>query len=173
MDPRRTLIAALAAPLVLLGACGGNDASVADPPISPGSTSSSPTTPPKRETPEHFIRRWTQVEKRMENTGDVDKYLALSRGCMACRKLAAQIRGFYDAGGYVKWGGWQISSIKVNSKQEHATTYAVRNRSLPTTYKEASGGPTKHLGGGVTTELIQVQRYGDTWNVSSKAELAS
>jgi hypothetical protein len=48
MDPRRTLIAALAAPLVLLGACGGNDASVADPPISPGSTSSSPTTPPKR-----------------------------------------------------------------------------------------------------------------------------
>jgi len=172
MDVPRYLTGALVAPLLLVAACGGDDTSIADPPISPGSPSSSPTTP-QRESPEHFIRRWAEAEKTMENTGHVDEYLALSRGCLACRKLAIQIRGFYAAGGYVKWGGWQFISFKINSEDDRATTYAVRNRSLPTTYKESSDGPTKRLKGGVTTELLQVSRKGQTWNLSSKAELAS
>jgi hypothetical protein len=173
MGPRRTLAGALAAPLLLLAACGGGGTSIADPPISPGSTTSSPTDQPHRESPEHFIRRWADAEKRMENTGKTAEYAALSRGCMACKKLAMQIQSFYSAGGYVHWGGWKVLSIKVNSRQGAATTYAVRNRSLPTMYKESASGPERHLPGGLTTELIQLERIEHGWNVASKAELAS
>jgi hypothetical protein len=156
---------------LVLGACGGGDDSVADPPVS--STTSSPTESPQHESAEHFIRRWAEAEKRMENTGETRRYLALSRGCEACRTLARRVERYYAAGGYVKWGGWRILSIDVNSKQKNSTTYAVRNNSLPTEYKTSSKAPVHHFSGGVTTELLQLQRLSDSWNVSSKAELAS
>jgi hypothetical protein len=170
--PRLTGILAglLALPLVLC-ACGNGD-SVADPPVSSAPTSS-PTGTPHRESPEHFIRRWTKAEAKMENTGDTADYLALSRGCLACQELAHTIRQYYSAGGYVRWGGWRILSIEVNSKQHDATTYAVRNRSMPTTYRKARDSSLQHFSGGVTTELLQLARTHGTWRVTSKAELAS
>ncbi|HEX3296698.1 MAG TPA: hypothetical protein VHR85_07750 [Nocardioides sp.] len=168
-----SLAGALAAPIVLLAACGGDDASIADPPVSPHPTSSSPTGTPPHESPEAFIRRWAEAEKRMENTGQVEAYLALSKGCTACRNLTEQVSRYYAAGGFVKWGGWQILSIKVNSRHNDATTYAVKNRSLPTTYQTSRDGRIRHFSGGVTTELLDLEPSGGTWNLSSKAELAS
>ncbi len=167
------LACAFTGPLLVLGACGGGDDSVADPPISSSPSSSSPTSAPHRETPEHFIRRWTQAEKKMENTGQTDEYLALSRRCAACQKLARTIRTYYSAGGFVKWGGWRILSIQVHAKRLHATTYAVRNRSLPTTYKKSAGAPIQHFSGGITIELLQLERDQGAWNLTYKAELAS
>jgi len=55
-----SLAGALAAPIVLLAACGGDDASIADPPVSPRPTSSSPTGTPPQESPEAFFRRFGQ-----------------------------------------------------------------------------------------------------------------
>ena len=71
LDPAGLFLIALApvlmAPALLaLAACSGDDTSIADPPISSAPTSSTP--PQQRETPEHFIRRWAEEEKRMENT---------------------------------------------------------------------------------------------------------
>jgi hypothetical protein len=172
MRVRRHLVALLAAPL-LLSACGGGSTSVADPPVS-GPTSTPPSSdPPARESPQHFIRRWAAAEKRMENTGHTGPYLAMSKGCEACRKLADQVRGFYAAGGFVRWGGWRILSIEVNSRHGHSITYAVRNRSMPTSYRESDSGSVQHLSGGVTTELLSLIPTGDQWNMRSKAELAS
>jgi hypothetical protein len=172
MDPRRTLIAALAAPLVLLAACGGDDTSVADPPVSPSSTSSSPTTPPKRETPEHFIRRWAQAEKRMENTGLAETYLSLSRSCGPCEKLAQQVRRYYDAGGYVRWGGWTILTIKPYPGKP-APLFAVHSNSSPTTYKSAANAPTRHFSGGSITYVLALKRLNGSWAVTNKSELSS
>jgi hypothetical protein len=168
-----TLAGAFAAPALLfaLTGCGGDD-SVADPPLSSPPTSS-PTEAPQHERPAHFIRRWAKAEARMENTGETDGYLALSQGCDACQRLAHKVQRYYAAGGFVKWGGWRILSIEVNSRQPQTTTYAVRNRSLPTSYKTSETAPTKHFAGGVTTELLQLERAGASWNLRSKAELAS
>jgi hypothetical protein len=173
MVVRRILTGALLAPLLMVSACGGGDSSVADPPVSPTTASSSPTGQPQRETPKAFIRRWTIEEKRMENTGETGDYLDISRGCAACQKLATQVKGFYAAGGFVRWGGWKILSIKANSTHGKTITYAVRNKSLPTTYREAGNAPVKHLSGGVTTELLALEVKGKSWNLVSKAELAS
>ena len=173
MVVRRILAGALLAPLLVLSACGGDDASVADPPVSPTSPSTSTADPPHRESAKAFIRRWAVAERKMENTGQADAYLAISRGCDACKKLANQIEGFYAAGGFVQWGGWEILSIRPNSKMGKTVTFAVRNRSLPTRYKESSDGPLKHLAGGTTTELLRLESQGNTWNLVSKAELAS
>jgi hypothetical protein len=173
MRPRRTFAALLLGPC-LVSACGGGGSSVADSPVSGTPTSSAPATqPPAHESPQHFIRRWADAEKRMENTGKTDAYLAMSRGCASCRQLAADVSHFYAAGGYVKWGGWRILSIRVNSQAGQVTRYAVRNRSLPTTYRESASGAPKHLAGGITTELLSVSKLGNHLNVRSKAELAS
>jgi hypothetical protein len=173
MRVRRNLAALLATPC-LLSACGGGSTSVADPPVSSHPTSSAPTTqPPAHESPEHFIRRWAASEKRMENTGQTHDYLAMSPGCDACIQLAKRVKDFYKSGGYVRWGGWRIMSITVNSHHDQITTYAVRNRSLPTTYRESANGDVKRLAGGVTTELLSLKPSGGTWSMEGKAELAS
>jgi hypothetical protein len=173
MDPRRTLIAALAAPLMLLAACGGNDTSVVDPPISPATPSSSPTTPPKRETPEHFIRRWARAEKRMENTGKTRAYMAISRSCTACRQLADDISGFYSAGGFARWGGWTILSLDRSGAQDGSLVYAVKVDSAPTTFKRSANGHVQHLPGGPATHQLTVKVVHGSWQVLTKAQLAT
>jgi hypothetical protein len=123
MHVRRTLAALLAAPC-LLSACGGGS-SVADPPVSSHPTSSAPTIqPPTHESPEHFIRRWAAAEKRMENTGKTGPYLAMSQGCESCTQLANDVSNFYSAGGYVRWDGWQIVSIKHYADHGHRRAFA-------------------------------------------------
>jgi len=112
MVVRRILAGALLAPLLLLSACGGDDTSVADPPVAPTSPSTSAAHPPHRESAKAFIRRWAKAEQDMENTGETTRYLALSSGCRACRDLAHQISAYYAAGGYVRWGGWTLLSIR-------------------------------------------------------------
>lgn len=172
MGVRRTLAAALAAPLLLLAACGGGDTSIADPPISPDPTTSSPTQQPHRETPEHFIRRWADAEKQMENTGEVGTYLQLSLGCAPCKKLATQVRGYYREGGFVAWGGWHILSIKPYPG-EPAPLFSVHSNSQPTKYKTAAGTPTKQFEGGPITYVLALKRVNGSWAVTNKSELSS
>jgi hypothetical protein len=167
------LACALTGPLLVLSACGGGDDSVADPPISSSPSSSSPTSAPHRETPEHFIRRWTQAEEKMENTGQTDEYLALSRHCRPCSALAKEVKGFYKAGGYVRWGGWTIKSMTKSTGDGELVTFTVRIDSAPTEYKEASDGPTRHLAGGLSTELLTLQKSSTGWLMHNTVEQAS
>ena len=172
MLARLTLATALITPLLALSSCG-DATSIADPPVAPSVTSAAPSRAPRRETPEHFIRRWVNLERRMENSGETGPYLRLSRGCTACMSLAKQIQAIYSAGGFVEWGGWRILNISVSSRRGQGTTYAVRNRSLTTTYRRSAHAPLQHLFGGVTTELLQLVWSDRAWNVQGKSELAS
>jgi hypothetical protein len=168
MQTRRILLGALAAPVLLLPACGGHD-SVADPRVASAPTSSDSTDPPKRESPEHFIRRWAEAERRMENTGKASSYLRLSSKCTACRQLAGDVRRYYAAGGYVRWGGWKILSIASGG----GSTYEVKVNSAPTSYRTSAAAPTQHLSGGPATHQLTVRRIGGDWQVIAKAQLAT
>ena len=173
MGPRRTLAGALAVPLLLLAACGGGDTSIADPPISPGSTTSSPADRPQRESPEHFIRRWADAEKRMENTGKTAEYAALSRGCIPCESLIKDVTKFYAAGGFIRWNGLSVLSVeKTGPRNGGATGYEVRTNSTPTHYKKRAGGRLTTLKGGVTTELLSLKRIDGDWTLVARARVS-
>jgi hypothetical protein len=170
-----TLAGALIAPLFLLLAltgCGGNT-SLADPPVSPMPSTSSPPAPPKRETPEHFIRRWAEIEKRMENTGNTDAYLAVSHACRACRQLAADIRRFYSNGGFVRWAGWRIKSLETSGPYQGGHAYTVHVISEPTSYRTTSHGGIQHLSGGPSTHQLIIKFAEGRWHVTKKVQLSA
>jgi hypothetical protein len=164
------LAGALAAPL-LVTACGGDD-SIADPPISSAPTSS-PTRSPEPETPEQFIQRFAEVERAMENTGEISDYQKLTESCSPCADLARQIQHFYRAGGYVHWAGWSIKGIRPYDSASRRNSYAVHVVSAPTTYRESSRAPIKHLDGGPATEIVSIKRLDDSWVVTGRAKLSS
>ena len=167
---RITLATVLSAPALLLTACGGGTSSVADPPVS--TVTSATPNPPKRETPEHFIRRWAKAEQVMENTGHTSSYLALSRRCKSCRALAAQVVRFYKSGGYVRWKGRRIRSMHLYGHRSATFTYAVRVVAAPTLYRPSSDAPIEHLAGGPSTELITINKAEGQWTVVGYATLA-
>lgn len=171
MSVRRTTAGLVLVPL-LLSACGGGDDSVADPPVSSAPTSSS-TESPEHESPEHFIRRWTQLEQAMENTGKVHLDLKVSGSCKPCVRLAREVQGFYRDGGYVKWDGWVIKTIERSDSSGGLITFTVRINSAPTTYREKEDGPTKHLQGGPSTELLTLRRTSTGWLMQDTVEQAS
>jgi hypothetical protein len=171
MGVPRFLTGILAAPL-LLSACGGGDNPVADPPVSPGSTLSSPSHAP-RESPEHFIRRWAAAEKQMENTGRTGGYLSISSDCKACRELAADVHRYYSAGGSIHWGGWHISSIEPDGTNGTAHVFVLKVQSAPTSYRVSATSPMKHLPGGPSTHQLTIRQVDGEWHMLVKAQVAT
>jgi hypothetical protein len=173
MRPRRTFAALLLGPC-LVSACGGGGSSVADSPVSGTPTSSAPATqPPAHESPQHFIRRWADAEKRMENTGKTDAYLAMSRGCTSCRQLATDVSHFYAAGGYVKGGGWRIVSIRPYSNHGSRRAFAMRAHAGSTRYKKSASSELETLAGGDATDVVTLIRRTADWRVVGFSKLAS
>jgi hypothetical protein len=109
----------------------------------------------------------------MENSGRVADYLQLTRSCGPCKDLARQIQGFYRAGGYVRWAGWDIRTIRPYDSATRPNSFAVRVVSAPTTYRESSQGPIKHLDGGPATEVVAVQHLHGSWVVTGRAKLST
>jgi len=171
MAPRRTIAGLLAAPVLVLTGCGGGS-SVADPPVQSSPMSSPTSGPPAHETAEHFIRRWAEAEKQMENTGKTAAYLSMSRQCTSCRQLAADIRGFYAAGGFARWVGWRILTIKPAGSHGQDKVYDVTVDSGPTRYRESGTSPIKHLKGGPATHQLVLKPHDNSWLVVQKAQIA-
>ena len=173
MVVRRILAGALLAPLLVLSACGGDDTSVADPPVAPTSPSTSAAHPPHRESAKAFIRRWAKAEQDMENTGETAEYAKLTPGCTACQTLIKQVKKFYAAGGYIKWQGLQVLNVERQGSTNGSTSYAITTNSTPTTYRESADGPTRTLKGGVTKELVSLKWVDGEYVVTSRARLSS
>jgi hypothetical protein len=171
MHVRRALALTLAVPVLLAGCSDDPEPT----PKMPEPTSSSPTSTepateePEAESPEEFIRRWAAVEAEMENTGDTAEYLEMSRECKACTGLAEIIEGWYEAGGYVEWGGWRITRI---TPRGDSTEFVVRVVSSPTKYKERAKGPVKTYPGGRGAHVLTLKPKGNSWVVTYKAMVA-
>ncbi len=129
----------------------------------------SETSPVEKESAEDFIRRWAQVEMEMENSGDTEEYLALSPGCRACTDLATTVEGYYAAGGFVNWGGWDIQRIV--PKRGQRLTYQVYVDSRPTKYKARRGAAVSTLKGGPDVKLMRLRRAQGGWVVVYKAQV--
>jgi hypothetical protein len=153
---------------LVLGACGGGDDSVADPPVS--STTSSPTESPQHESAEHFIRRFYAVEKAMENTGKTSDYAAMSDPCKPCSALVKQVRSIYKAGGFIHWKGLTIRSI---TGPGSGHTYTISFDARPTEYRDTAKGSIKTLPGGASKDRLTLSRNSQGWTVIARARTTS
>jgi hypothetical protein len=165
----RALAGVLAAPVVLVAACGGGDTSIADPPISPHPTTSSPTQQPHRESPEHFIRRWAAEDTRIQVTGSTNDFRRMSKGCGGCTKLADLVDRIYDNGGYIHTKGWQVH--RITESAPYLFDLFVFSRS--TAYTESGSGPVHHLPSGPAHFQLKLTRQAGAWNVSSLVQVAT
>jgi hypothetical protein len=168
---------AMAAALVALGGCGGGDTSDAgsadtslphasDTASARSQRSSDPFL--EQENPQRFVARWATTEARMENTGKVARYLALSRDCVACRRLAHTVEGYYAAGGFIHGGAWRIDSIRATRSSGGLLTYVIRAHAAPSTVRESSSRPVQQVPGRPVTYQVGLTARGSSFIVSTR-----
>ncbi len=160
MSVRRTAISALAAGLLLAG-CSDDPEPRFEPTRSPSPTESSPTATPEAQSPEAFIREWFELNTEMQNTGETEAFLALSRGCATCEQLAARIEGMYAHGGYVAIDFQKVQSIERRAGKE----FSVMVQAAPTTYREDANADVARLKGGPNEFIMHVAQDGDDWRM--------
>jgi hypothetical protein len=169
----RALAGVLAAPVVLVAACGGGDTSIADPPISPHPTTSSPTQQPHRESPEHFIRRWAAADIKMQNSGESASFRSMSNDCADCDALANRVDAIYRAGGFIRTKGWSIKKVEVVSRRGAHFLVNLHVVSTPTKYREASDAPMKRYPGGPAIYQLNLAKADGGWAVTSLGRIAA
>lgn len=150
MHVRRALALTLAVPVLLAGCSDDPEPTPKMP--EPTSSSPSPTEPaseePEAETPEEFIRRWVETNTRMQNSGEVTEYSALSSKCRPCLQTAERVERIYADGGFVKTDGWIIEDVIDKSSTTGNPVLDLRIDSSPTTFREKAGAATQKLPGG-------------------------
>ena len=166
---RRSAVALVLSSVVLtLAACGEDEPE----PTVENRPSEAETTPAavKDESPEEFIRRWFEVSKEMQNTGDTDEYRAMSAQCSYCQDTATLIEGYYAAGGHVAFEGDRIKSIRPYGKSEGQ--FVVKTQTLPTEYATAKGAEVQRFEGGMDRYLVTLEKMSEGWKVLDMTSLA-
>jgi hypothetical protein len=160
--------------LLVLSSCSDDSSSSAEPPSpKPTSTSSEPSPTQEVETPEEFVRRWVEVDREMQNSGETTEYRRLTNGCTACEGVADQVDDIYAAGGYVKTAGLQIKGLRAgqpDSNGEVEVRLAVI--STPTEYVEEAGGQKRTLPGGRVTYLVTLHASRSSYVITLLERLA-
>jgi hypothetical protein len=159
-------LAALACCGLLLSACSDDSSSSADPP-SPTPSSSEPTSTPTEEgeTPEEFVRRWVDVDRQMQNSGDSKEFRSISKKCTPCDGLADQIEEIYANGGYVKTDGLEIRRLKVGTEDSNGEVEVhLWVNSTPTELVESEGAEVQHLPGGKLQYIVTIRELPSGWN---------
>jgi hypothetical protein len=152
---------------VALAGCGGDSKDGAGP-LRTDSTDLPHDAAPTTGNAKKFIHRWAAAEARMENTGRTAQYLTLSKQCPSCRDLAAAVRQYYAAGGYIRGGAWRIDSIEADPSSQAVGIYTVHARSAPTTVKPSSSRAEEHLPGRRVTYLLGLLSTSGSYEVTSR-----
>lgn len=168
MSVRRTVVALVGAALLASG-CSDDPESRFQPTDPPSPTESTTTAQPEAQSPEEFIREWVELQRDMQNTGNVDEYLVASAGCESCLSTARLVEGYYAAGGFVRTQGRSILAIRPIKRGE---TYDVKVRSAPTEYRESADGPLQSFAGGVTTYRVTLRRQNNSWILTDEVEVS-
>lgn len=135
------------------------------------SPTSTATAQPKPESAKAFIRRFGDLERDMQNSGDSQAYRAVSAGCEGCDNLADLVDRYYSAGGSISWEGWKVRTFRRYDVRSGA--YLLVVNSAPTVYTEAANEPEQRLQGGVSQYVFDLRRDGLTWLVIDKNKLVS
>jgi hypothetical protein len=168
MSVRRTAAALLTAGLLLTG-CSDDPEPRFEPTETPSPTESSATAEPQAQSPEEFIREWVELDRALQQSGDVDPYLAASSSCGSCRDFANRVQAVYDAGGSIKTQGWAIQSIDEKSRG----VFSMRVTASPTVVTPEQGGTPQRYPRVTGTYELHLRQDGDSWQVTDWFEVES
>ena len=160
MSVRRSIVLGFAV-AVLLAGCQGEPEPKVEPTPSESSSETDPSEEPKPQTAEEFIEKWFAVNTEMQNSGETDEFRSMSPDCRPCKRLADEVAGFYDAGGFVEIEYQRVRQVRELSDTE----YLVTVNAAPTKYRESSAGDVKRLGGGPNEYRIVLAHEGNTWTL--------
>ena len=176
MRALRTAVLALAAALLVAGCSGDPEPRIGTAPSPSAATPSS--SPPASvvvadETPEKFIERWLRSSVEMQNSGVVDSYKAMTRGCQPCNKLVRTVESYYESGGYVRFAGQRLVSSEVVPSVPNTTVVRAVVNAQPTEFKASADVPSETFPGGTDTlEVVLIETVADEWLVSDYVEIA-
>lgn len=149
------------ATLLLIGALLLTGCSTEEPEPKIAEAPSVASTPEKKETAEEFIRRWAEVERDMQNSGETADYRGITSGCEPCTSLADDMDDVYGAKGWVRTDGMSIAHVE---KQPNRTFKVVADIS-PTTYLTAEDGTEGSFTGGSVIYLVTLHRVSGEWQL--------
>jgi hypothetical protein len=174
MHVRRALALTLAVPVLLAGCSDDPEPTPKIP--EPTSSSPSPTEPaseePEVESPEEFIRRWVEVDREMQNSGDIAEYESISAKCKTCMSVAKRIEGIFANGGTVKTQGLTILELAEQSPVDGRKVFDVTVRSAPTIFVESAGAREERFPGGRITYRMRLNAEAP-WQLVQLTQLAS
>lgn len=185
MGHRVSYAAALGAAVVLLlsGCSDEPEPKFADPtsevPTSTGvepvtePPTSEPTEVPKPEGAQAFIRRWHQVSDAMQVSGETKDYRQLGPDCESCVRTADLVESYYVAGGFIRYAGTDVQSIKKVSSNGDVLEFEVTRNSPPTRFQESASAPTMTIDGGKSMLRMKIRREGAAWVVVDYSQAAS
>jgi hypothetical protein len=161
MSVRRSIVLGFAV-AVLLAGCQGTPEPKVEPTASESSSEADPSEQPEPQTAEEFIDEWFAVNTAMQNSGETDEFRAMSPHCRPCNRLADQVTGFYDAGGFVRIKDQEVQNVKALSRTEFLVTVDA----APTEYRESADAELERLGGGPTEYRMILKRAEEGWVVA-------
>ncbi|WP_110241001.1 hypothetical protein [Nocardioides gilvus] len=152
MGPRTSFALLLGSAMLLTG-CGGDEP---EPKLAP-EPSATPSVVAKEETAEEFIRRWAELEREMQNTGETEEYRAITKGCESCGRLADRVEKIYAGGGFVNTKGGTVDRVEALD----ATQHLVWMNNAPTTYRDSKDAPEKGYPGNDAKYVVTVKVTAD------------
>lgn len=172
MHVRRALALTAVVPLLLAG-CSDDPEPQPKMPDPPPSSSPTPTTSEtvEAESAEEFIRRWVEIDRRMQNSGDIAEYSEVSAKCKTCMSVANRVQRIFAAGGYVETDGLQITQVMDRSSSQQPI-FDVTVRSAPTRLKESASAEVENLPGGSVTYRMRLSSTAP-WQLVRLTQLAS
>ena len=172
MHVRRALALTSTVLLLLAGCSDDPEPEPKMPDPTPSSSGPSPTQSetPEAESPEEFIRRWSEALREMQATGETAAFRKLGPRCESCNATADRVEQIYDAGGAIEWDGWDI--VRVSARDGSDTDFVVLENSAPTRFRESKGAPWQTLDGGRARHVVELERVDNSWVILRTAELA-
>jgi hypothetical protein len=164
--------------VLLLGSCGSRSDGVTNPasPAVADASAESAETPkskaPDAESAEQFVRRWVEVDRHMQNTGEMDRYLSISSGCRPCTQVAERVAQMYANGGWVRTKGWTILDLKDVSTEVGRVAFDLRVRSAPTRFRETRSGEVQRYPGGVVVMRLRLTNK-EPWRLVRLTQIPS